>query len=63
MASSDDPQQPEMPAILEALLPMVDAMQQMADVLEGQVTHLKSNGWTDSQARAIVATTMGWRET
>jgi hypothetical protein len=26
----------------------------LAALLEGQVTHLKSNGWTDQQAREIV---------
>lgn len=58
MAGDD---QPEMSTAMAAMLPLVDTMRQLAEVLEGQVTHLKSNGWTDDQARAIVATTLGWR--
>ena len=53
--------QPEVSPFLESCLPLVDSLRQMAEVLEGQVTHLKGNGWTDSQARAIVAAVFGWR--
>ncbi len=38
--------------------------EQMRDVIagvEGVVSELKGNGWTDGQARAIVATSFGWR--
>lgn len=44
-----------------ALFDVLDAFTGMASSLEGAVTHLKSNGWTDDQARAIVAHSFGWR--
>lgn len=38
-----------------------DNLRQMSETLEGEVTHLKENGWTDEQSRAIVASSLGWR--
>lgn len=48
-------------SVRNALLAAMDQFHEMAEWLEGAVTHLKSNGWTDDQARAIVASNFGWK--
>ena len=44
-----------------ALFEMQENLRNMYSVLSGEVEHLKSNGWADDQARAIVAYSFGWR--
>lgn len=36
-------------------------LQPLLDTLEGMVAQIRGNGFTDEQARAIVASTFGWR--
>lgn len=57
--SSEDPRDCE--SVRNALLSAMDQLHEVAEWLEGAVTHLKSNGWTDDQARAIVASNFGWK--
>lgn len=45
----------------ERYFQLQDALRQVTEVAEGEVTYLKAQGWTDSQARAIVASMMGWK--
>lgn len=47
----------------EKYFQLQDALRQVTEVAEGEVTYLKAQGWTDSQARAIVASMMGWKTT
>ena len=61
MSKESDPKAPTVPAMLSAALMMRDQMRSVLDTLEGEVAHLRRNGWTDEQARAIVATMFGWR--
>lgn len=44
-----------------ALFALQDNLRQISETMEGEVNYLREQGWTDSQARAIVATSVGWR--
>lgn len=44
-----------------ALFELQDNLRRISETVEGEVTYLRGNGWTDQQARAIVATYLGWR--
>lgn len=50
-----------LPAGLRAAMELQEALRSFTSPLDGEVAHLKSNGWTDEQARAIVSYMFGWR--
>lgn len=45
----------------ELFFQLQDNLRQMSETLEGEVTYLTAQGWTDEQARAIVASALGYR--
>lgn len=48
-------------SLAAALVSAQDSLRQVSELVEGEVAHLRGNGWTDAQARAIVATSFGWQ--
>lgn len=52
---------PDLRQRAEAMFAALDGARQLAESVEQMVIHLRGNGWTDEQARAIVAYCFGWR--
>lgn len=54
--------QPEAPLAGGSMLfTALEGFQGFNDILEGEVAQLRGNGFTDDQARAILAASFGWR--
>lgn len=58
--ANDDEWSEQAKATLAGVQIMAD-LQPFLDTLNGMVAQVRANGFTDEQARAIVAFTFGWR--
>lgn len=55
------PDDEEKPDILGMFAAVQESWRLQLDGMEGMVTEARSRGWTEAQARALVAFQFGWR--